>query len=142
MLRVAASGKPLDWHVMVEPSDVPTARRDGPREETVAGPTLDVGNSFDGVYSGKRGLTKGSGPRCPAENDVSIAVRGEILTFTNSTLQNFLIEFAPHQDGSFRQIYVDAGGDTVTIQGRATGGFLDAEVTNPPCEYHWHPKKG
>jgi hypothetical protein len=108
----------------------------------VAGPALGAEDMFDGVYTGKRVLTKGSGPRCPAEDDVSVTIHGEILTFTNSALRNFLIEFAPHPDGSFRQIYVDAGGDTVTIQGRVTGGFLDADVTNAPCEYHWHLKKG
>jgi hypothetical protein len=108
----------------------------------VAAAALGAENTFDGVYTGKRVLTKGQGPRCPAEDDVSVTIHGETLTFTNSALKNFLIEFAPRPDGSFRQIYVDAGGDTVTIQGRETGGFLDADVTNPPCEYHWHLTKG
>jgi hypothetical protein len=108
----------------------------------VAGPALGAENTFDGVYTGKRVLTKGSGPQCPAEDDVSVTIHGETLTFTNSALKNFLIAFNPNQDGSFSQIYVDAGGDAVTIQGRVTGGFLDADVTNPPCEYHWHLKKG
>ena len=35
----------------------------------------------------------------------------------------------------------NAGGDSVTIQGRITGGVLAVDVTNPPCEYHWHLKK-
>jgi hypothetical protein len=108
----------------------------------VAGPALGAEDTFDGVYTGKRVLTKGQGARCPAEDDVSVTIHGEALTFTNSALKNFLISLNPHQDGSFSQISVDIDGDTVTIQGRVTGGVLDADVTNPPCEYHWHLKKG
>ena len=107
----------------------------------VAGPVA-AEDTFGGVYTGKRVLTKGSGPRCPAEDDVSVTIHGETLTFANSALKNFLIAFNPHQDGSFSQISVDIDGDTVTIQGRVTGGFFDADVTNAPCEYHWHLKKG
>jgi hypothetical protein len=108
----------------------------------VAGSALGAGTSFDGAYTGKRVLTKGSGPECPAEDDVSVTIRGEALTFTNSALKNFLIAFNPHQDGSFSQVYVDVGGDAVTIQGRIASGVLDADVANAPCEYHWHLKKG
>jgi hypothetical protein len=108
----------------------------------VAGPALAAGETLDGVYTGKRVLTKGSGSQCPGEGNVSVTIHGEALTFTNSALKNFLISFNPHQDGSFSQISVDIDGDTLTIQGRVTGGFFDADVTNPPCEYHWHLKKG
>jgi hypothetical protein len=106
-----------------------------------AGPALGAENTFDGDYAGKRVLTAGSSPTCPAEDDVSVTIHGETLTFTNSALRNFLIAFTLHQDGSFNQIYIDAGGDTVTMQGRITKGFLDADVTNPPCAHHWHLKK-
>jgi hypothetical protein len=75
----------------------------------VAGPALGGANTFDGVYTGKRVLTAGSGPSCPGEDNVSVIIHGETLTFTNSALQNFLIAFTPHEDGSFNQIYVDAG---------------------------------
>jgi hypothetical protein len=108
----------------------------------VAGTALGAENTFDGVYTGTRVLTKGSGPQCPAEDSVSVTIHGETLTFTNSALKNFLIAFNPHQDGSFSQVYVDVGGDAVTIQDRIAGGVLDADVTNAPCEYHWHLKKG
>jgi hypothetical protein len=64
----------------------------------VAGP-LAAEDMFDGVYTGKRVLTKGSGPQCPAEDDVSVTIHGETLTFTNSALKNFLLPFNPHQDG-------------------------------------------
>jgi hypothetical protein len=108
----------------------------------VAGPVLSADDTFDGAYTGKRVLTKVLGPQCLAEGDVSVTIHGETLTFTNSALPNFLIAYNPDPDGSFSQVYVDIGGDTVTIQGRVTGGFLDADVTNAPCEYHWHLKKG
>jgi hypothetical protein len=109
----------------------------------LTGSALGAENTFDGVYTGKRVLTKGEGSQCfPAEDNVSVTIHGETLTFTNSQLKKFLIAFNPHQDGSFSQISVDVDGDTVTIQGRIAGGFLDADVINPPCEHHWHLKKG
>ena len=108
----------------------------------VSASALGAEETFDGVYTGKRVLTKGSGSQCPGGDNVSVTIHGEALTFTNSVLKNFLISFNPHQDGSFSQISVDIDGETVTIQGRVTGGVLDADVTNAPCEYHWHLKKG
>ena len=107
----------------------------------VAGPVA-AEDTFDGVYTEKRVLTKGSGSQCPAEDNVSVTIHGETLTFTHSALKKFLISFNPHQDGLFSQISVDVDGDTVTFHGRITGDVLDADVTNPPCEHHWHLKKG
>jgi hypothetical protein len=77
----------------------------------------------------------------PTAEDVSVTIQGTTLTFTDSALRNFPLEFNPHQDGSFSDTYVDAGGRSVTIQGRITGDVIDADVTNPPCEHHWHLKK-
>jgi hypothetical protein len=55
---------------------------------------------FDGDYSGKRVLTKGSaGPDCPAEDDVSVTIHGGTLTFTNSALKKFTQPFYPGPDG-------------------------------------------
>jgi hypothetical protein len=105
-------------------------------------PALGADYTFDGVYNGKRSLTKGRvGPDCPAEDDVSVTIHGETLSFTNSVLKKFMIGFDPHKDGSFREIYADEGGATVNIVGRINGDVLDADVTNPPCEQHWHLKK-
>ena len=110
----------------------------------VAGSALSAEDTFDGVYTGKRVLTKDTGgPGCPAADEVSVTVHGKMLTVTISEHQTFVISFNPHQDGSFLEIYVDpSDDDTVTVQGRIAGGFLDADVTNPPCEHHWHLKKG
>ena len=69
----------------------------------IVGPALSAENAFDGVYTGKRVLTKGSGPACPTEEDVSVTIYGATLTFTNSALRNFAMGFAPHPDGSFRR---------------------------------------
>ncbi|MBV8092687.1 MAG: hypothetical protein JO110_05565 [Acetobacteraceae bacterium] len=106
-----------------------------------AGPTSGAGKAFDGVYTGKRLLTKGPAESCPVEEDVSVTIRGDTLTFTNSALRNFAIGFNPHPDGSFNETYVDIGGVNVFIQGRITGDSIDADVTNAVCEHHWHLKK-
>jgi hypothetical protein len=59
----------------------------------VAGiPALGAEHNFDGVYIGKRSLTEGSaGPMCPAEDDVSVTIHGETMSFTDSALKNFAI---------------------------------------------------
>ena len=107
-----------------------------------AEPAVTAADTFDGSYTGKRVLKDGSDPACPTEDDdVSVTIRGAELTFTNSELRNFVIGFAPHQDGSFSQIYTDVGGGSVLIRGRIIGGVLDADVTNGPCEHHWHLTK-
>ena len=75
----------------------------------VAGsPALGAEHSFDGVYSGKRVLTKGSASAlCPAEDHVSVTIHGETLTFTDSALQKFTEPFFPVQtDHSARLILV------------------------------------
>jgi hypothetical protein len=87
----------------------------------VAGPASGTGNTFDGVYTGERLLTKGSHPPCAGEEDVSVTIEGDILTFTNRALKNFAISFDPHPDGSFKLTYVDIGGASVDIQGRIMG---------------------
>jgi hypothetical protein len=105
-------------------------------------PAWGAADTFDGVYTGKRVLKQGSDPACPPEDDdVSVTIRGAALTFTNRELRNFLISFAPKQDGSFSQIYVDAGGASVLIEGRIVGGVIEANVTNGPCQHHWHLTK-
>src|SRR5215469_9384079 len=92
----------------------------------VAGiPALGAEHTFDGVYSGKRVLTKGSaGPTCPAEEDVSATVHGETLTFTNSVLKKFTMPFYPGSDGSFGEIHTGEGGD-VHYHGRIIGDVID-----------------
>ena len=104
-------------------------------------PALGAEHTFDGVYSGKRALIKGSDPYCPAEDDVSVTVHGETLTFTNSALKKFVIGFFVRQDGSFDEIHTDVDGDTVHVVGRIIGDVIEADVNNPPCEYHWRLKK-
>jgi hypothetical protein len=103
---------------------------------------LGAEHNFDGVYTGKRSLTKGSaGPNCPAEDNVSVTIHGETLTFTNSILKKFTESFYPGPDGSFGETYTDEGGAVVHYHGRIIGDVMDADVSNPPCEYHWHLKK-
>jgi hypothetical protein len=107
----------------------------------VAGLALAAEHRFDGDYTRKRSLVKGSGPSCPAEEDVFVTIHGQTLTFTNSVFKKFAIGFYPRQDGSFGEIYVDEGGNAVKIRGRVIGDAVDADVSNPPCENHWHLKK-
>jgi hypothetical protein len=107
-----------------------------------AGAALGAESPFDGVYTGKRSPMKGPVPPCAAEEDVSVTIDGETLTFTNSKLRSFGLGFHPHQDGSFSEIYQDSGGDTVLIEGRIVDAILDADVSDRSCGHHWHLKKG
>jgi hypothetical protein len=103
---------------------------------------LAAAGSFDGVYTGTRVLTKGpTSAGCDAREDVSVTISGNILTFTDSELRQFPIEFEPKPDGSFEEISINMGGTTVDIHGRATGSTLDADFSNPPCVHHWHLEK-
>jgi hypothetical protein len=102
----------------------------------VAEPALSAENAFDGAYTGKRVLTKGSSTACPSEEDVSVTIQGGALTFTDSALRNYSIGFDPRQDGSFGEISTGRGGTGVLIEGRIIGGVLDADVTNGACEHH------
>jgi hypothetical protein len=106
-----------------------------------AEPVLGAADTFDGAYTGKRVLTKGSGPACPTEDDVSVTIHGEALTFTDSALRDFSIGFSPHQDRSFGLISASISGNAVLIRGRIVGEVLEADVTNGPCEHHWHLTK-
>lgn len=107
----------------------------------IAGPAIAAGDSFDGVYIGKRVLTKGPTGQCPGEEGVSVTIHGGVLTFTNSALQNYAMAFDPHPDGTFSEAHVDVGGDVVEVQGSIAGGVLNADITNPPCQYHWRLTK-
>jgi hypothetical protein len=107
----------------------------------VGASALGAEHRFDGVYTGKRSLTKGPGQMCPVKEDVSVTINGETLSFTNGVLKKFVIGFYPREDGSFSQTYNDEGGDEVLIQGRITGDVIEADVTNPPCEHHWRLTK-
>ena len=104
---------------------------------------LAAEHSFDGIYTGKRELTKGSASAaCPREDDVSVAIHGDTLTFTDGALKKFTQPFYPGPNGSFGQTYTDEGGAVVRYHGRIAGNVMDADVTNLSCEYHWHLKKG
>jgi len=107
----------------------------------VAAVALAAGNSFDGEYVGNRVLTKGPTPQCPAEETVSVTIHDGVLTFTNSALHNYAMAFDLEPDGTFTETHVDVGGDVVDIRGRISGGVLEADVDNPPCEHHWRLKK-
>src|SRR6516164_7006495 len=100
----------------------------------VAGPALSTEpeHKYDGVYTGKRSLTKGTASTtCPAEDDVSVTIHGETLTFTNSALKKYTMPFDPGPDGSFGQTHTDEGGGIVHYRGRITGDVIEADVENP-----------
>jgi len=97
-------------------------------------------NKYDGVYIGTRTLTKGTAA-CPAEDNVSVTIHGETLTFTHSTLQDYLMPFDPGEDGSFGRTHMDEGGAIGSYHGRIVGGVIEADAKNPDCEYHWHLTK-
>jgi len=107
----------------------------------IAGPAWGTENTFDGIYTGNRVLTRGQAPRCSADDAVSVTIHGDTLTFTNSALQNASLGFDPYPDGTFDDTYTDIGGGEVNIQGRITGDTLEADVTNGTCKHHWHLTK-
>ena len=106
----------------------------------IAEPAVAAGESFDGSYIGRRTLTKGPAQR-PTDESVSVIIHGGVLIFTNSQLQNYAIAADIQPDGTFTDTHVDIGGDVVEIQGRITGGVLNADVSNPPCQHHWRLEK-
>ena len=105
----------------------------------VAAPAAMAG-PFDGTYTGRRVLAKGD-PSCPAEDSVSVAIKGGTLTFTDSNAKDYTISFDPHPDGSFAQLSANIAGTLVNIRGRVTGNVLDADVSSAHCQYHWHLQK-
>ena len=110
----------------------------------VAGSALSAEpeHKYDGAYTGKRSLTKGTAsPTCPTEDDVSVTIDGETLTFTNSALKKYTMPFDPSPNGSFGQTHTDESGAVVHYHGRITGDVIEADVATPGCEYHWHLKK-
>jgi len=109
----------------------------------IAGPALGDENRFDGEYIGTRTLVEGGSENanCPATDDVTVTIKGETLTFTNSALKKYTMAFDPNKDGSFQDVSIDVDGGTVDIHGRVVGDVIDADVNNPPCEHHWHLKK-
>ena len=102
----------------------------------VTATALGADSTFDGVYIGKRVLTKGSDQTCPDAGTVSVTLRGEALTFTNSRLHSISIGFKPQPNGSFSQI--SAGGGEASIKGRIVGDAIEADVADSVCEHHWH----
>ena len=107
----------------------------------VAEPASSAENAFDGAYTGSRVLTKGSSQLCVRSEGVSVTIRGGALTFSDSVMRDFSIGFDPRRDGSFGLISTAIGGASVFIEGRLVGGVLEADVTDGPCEHHWHLTK-
>ena len=107
----------------------------------IAAPASGAQN-YDGTYTGKRVLTKGIDRTCPAEDDVTVTIHGESLTFSNSKLRGYVVGFEPHPDGSFREASTGIEGTIVSIEGRIIGDDLDADVTTNACQHHWHLKRG
>ena len=83
-------------------------------------------------------LTKGYPAECTAQDPVSVTIKGDELTFTDSAAKNYTISFSPRPDGTFGQLSANIGGMVVAIRGHVGGGVLDAEVTSSTCEHHWH----
>ena len=74
----------------------------------VAGiPALGAEHNYNGVYTGNRLLTKGSGPMCSVDEGVTVTIHGQTLTFTDLNFRIVVLDFYPRQDGSFGLVYVD-----------------------------------
>ena len=96
-----------------------------------------VGQSFAGIYTGKRMLTKGD-LSCPAEDNVSVTIKDDTLTFTDSNAKDYTISFKPKPDGSFHELSADIGGTVVDIRGQVADSALEADVISAHCQHHWH----
>jgi hypothetical protein len=109
----------------------------------VAGSALSaVEHKYDGVYTGTRSLTKGAATAvCPAEDDVSANIDGEMLTFTNSTVKNYAMPFYPRPNGEFGETHVDESGAEVHYHGRITGDVIEGDEESRDCDYHRSLKK-
>jgi hypothetical protein len=108
----------------------------------VLGSSPRAEGQYDGTYTGKRVLIEGAAANdCPAEDNVTVTIKGMLLKFTNSELA-YEMTLEPAADGSFHQTTV-SGGTTVNIQGRITQDTLDADVVNfgNRCKHHWHLTK-
>lgn len=104
----------------------------------VSAPSYGAENTFDGVYTGKKVRQEGPPDSCVAEDDVSVTIAGEILTFTDSTTKNLKIDFHPKRDGSFMKAYDALSDKYLAVQGKITGDVLDAGVFNmyTKCGFH------
>jgi hypothetical protein len=107
----------------------------------LAVPAISAEVSIDGTYTGERVLEEGTPGPCVPTEPVSLTIRGESLSFTNSRVKNYTISFAPHLDGSFAQLSADIGGEVVDIRGHVGDGVLDADVNSASCSHHWHVER-
>jgi hypothetical protein len=97
---------------------------------------------FDGVYTGKRVVTKGPASRCSAEADVTITIKSGTVRFAvGSNRSSIVIRFEPRPDGSFRRLSRGIDGSAGIVKGRIVGDVVDADVINARCEFHWHVTK-
>jgi hypothetical protein len=110
----------------------------------IAGQSWGAGGPFDGTYKGKKLLADGAAEQCPAEEDLSVTIKGTALTLTDSRFRDFNIMLAVNKDGSLDKTVI-AEGSMAVIKGRITGDTLDADVqdfaTEHNCKYHWHLTK-
>src|SRR5215471_17771211 len=104
----------------------------------LAGPALSAEpeHKYDGVYTGKRSLTKGTASTtCPAEDNVSVTITGETMKITINK-HKYIMSFYPKPDGSFGQIPMSSGSGFVHYHGRILGNVMDGDTEkNPPCNY-------
>ena len=76
-------------------------------------------DTFDGVYTGRRAVEKGAGPRCEGSENYRWPPTKR-----------------PHELPAAPRRVIQP-----TIKGRIVGDVLDADVSNEPCAFHWHLTK-
>ena len=72
------------------------------------GPALGTHHIFDGVYTGNKVSTKGSGSMCSVKQYVS-SLFTETLTFTDSNFRKFDLAFYPGEEWIIGLLYVNPG---------------------------------
>jgi len=63
------------------------------------------------------------------------------INFHQQCFEQVQIAFYPRQDGAFGSTYASEGGAGVRIHGNIRGDLIEADITNPPCQHHWHLTK-
>jgi hypothetical protein len=103
----------------------------------IATPAVEAGDSFDGNYTGKRILTNVPADDCPAEENVSVTINGNVLTFADSALQITPLAFTLSRTGHSTSESLDGFALSLDIQSR-----LSLLVRADPQIRHQLPHQG
>lgn len=103
---------------------------------TLAAPAF--ADPLDGTYIGERVLIMGDPTGCVLKDPVSVTIKGNALTFSDSQTKGYTISITPDPDGFIGQLASDEAGKIVQLRGHLEKDELDGDVIGPICSHHWH----